>query len=202
MVFAFDLHNVILLPDRKKMLNLFWQARHQFGWKIFFNPYVLYNVYLILKNKGLAEPLFEKAARRHPLLGKLKPLFIDMIDCQIINQDVIDVIKSLKKQGFRVYLATNLWTAILPDLKKLFPDVLSLFDALYFPSDENGNVFKPHPEFYTDFMRKFGVSPDQIVFIDDDRANIKAAYEVGWRCILYKNVYDFKKQVLSYVSFC
>jgi FMN phosphatase YigB (HAD superfamily) len=180
------------------MLKLFWSARQTFGWSIFINPYVLYNVYLILKNKGLAEPLFEAMARRHRLLASMKPLFIKMIDCQIINKPVVDAIKMLKTHGYKVYLATNLWTALVPDFQKLFPDIVSLFESLYFPSQENGNLYKPDPEYYLDFMRRYSVVED-IVFVDDDRANIKAARQVGWKCILYKHAHDFKKQIDSFL---
>ena len=199
LVFVFDLHNVIFFPDRKRMRNLFWSARQTFGWHIFFNPYVLYNVSLILKNKGLAEPLFEAMARRHPLLAQLKPLFVKMIDCQTINQPVVDVIKTLKSRGYNVYLATNLWTALVPDFRRLFPEIVSLFDGFYFPSEENGNRYKPDPDYYHDFMRRYDVFKD-IVFIDDDRANIHAARQVGWHCILYNRHSELKRQIQAVLS--
>ncbi len=123
-----------------------------------------------------------------------------MINCQERNYGVIEIIKKLKADGCKIYLASNLWQSVLPHLQKLFPDVLMLFDALYFPSVENDNIYKPDPRFYTEFMKIFSLhNASSIVFIDDDADNIRAARSVGWHTILFIDVNDLKLRLKHFI---
>ncbi len=46
-------------------------------------------------------------------------------------------------------------------------------------------VIKPQHEIYTIAEQKAGFTGNDILFIDDSRANIVAAQELGWRCIWF-----------------
>ena len=44
---------------------------------------------------------------------------------------------------------------------------------------------KPHAEIFEVAERRFGVPPDQLVFLDDMPANIRAAEARGWQAVQF-----------------
>ena len=119
-IIVFDLHNVILLPDRRCMLSHFWESLSRFGFYTLFRPILLYEVWRVLCNHSPAEPEFDRYAQQKPILAQFKPTFVKMILCQRVNSDVIAIIDHLKNAGFSVYAASNLWASILPQMTKKY----------------------------------------------------------------------------------
>ena len=51
------------------------------------------------------------------------------------------------------------------------------------------HVVKPGKEIYKLLEKRFGLTPEKTVFIDDTAVNIETARELGWNGIVYKD-YD------------
>lgn len=69
-----------------------------------------------------------------------------------------------------------------------------LFDIVYYSSDLG--VKKPDPNVFKKFAMNIGVSPSQIIFFDDDAANVEAAKKVGFNAHVFKSA----SQVIQVVN--
>ena len=98
-----------------------------------------------------------------------------------INES-IDIIKRLKKSGYRVYLLSNL-SREAHDVYLKLNDIFSQFDDMMF-SFEVGYV-KPDPKIYRLLLKTYGLTASETLFIDDKKVNIDAAQRVGINGIVY-----------------
>lgn len=85
-------------------------------------------------------------------------------------------IQRMKQNGYRVYILSNYprWT------------YENTTEALSFLKDVDGAVFsfqvqqiKPEPEIYRSLLEKYGLKPEECVFLDDRQENIDAAAAQG-----------------------
>lgn len=60
-----------------------------------------------------------------------------------------------------------------------------LFDIVFYSSDLGAK--KPDVNIFKKFAAKMGVHPSEIVFFDDDAANVAAAKKVGFNAHIFKN---------------
>ncbi len=81
-------------------------------------------------------------------------------------------------ERYRVGLLTNIMPGFVRSLREhgLLPDVA--YDVIV-DSSEVGTI-KPEARIFQIAQERAGVSPHEILFIDDDRANIMAADQHGW----------------------
>jgi putative hydrolase of the HAD superfamily len=92
------------------------------------------------------------------------------------DQDVLDVVGSLRERGVQVHLATNQRSARAAHMR----DVLrygDLFDRTFYSADLG--VEKPDPAYFTAVVEALGVEPATCLLVDDRTPNIRAAREVG-----------------------
>lgn len=95
-----------------------------------------------------------------------------------------DWIVDLKNRGYNVLYISNYSDEL----------ITKTLDCLYFVPLLNGGIIsarekliKPEPEIYELLCRRFEVSPQECVFIDDMPDNITGAENVGMSGILFKN---------------
>ena len=86
-----------------------------------------------------------------------------------------ELIPLLKARGQRVFLLTNAPRAFHREKYRL--PYLHLFDGIFASCDVG--MLKPDPEIYRAFLRAFDLRARECLFIDDVRANIEGAAEVG-----------------------
>ena len=55
------------------------------------------------------------------------------------------------------------------------------------------HLCKPEPEIYTTLMQKCNLAYDESIFVDDNKINAQAAYNLGITGILYKNPKSFRR---------
>ncbi len=92
-----------------------------------------------------------------------------------------ELVAELKAAGYRLYLLSNAsvqqhvyWPG--------FP-VSRLLDGKLISCDVK--VIKPMPEIYRAFTEKFGLKPEECLFIDDAAVNIAGAVRCGWQGIVF-----------------
>ena len=108
-----------------------------------------------------------------------------------LNQDVLEIIKGLKK-NYKVVLFSNFLGDVLRKLLKKH-DAEEFFDEIIISSEHKTK--KPNPEFFDVLIRISGVKKDEILFIDDTKRNFEAAKEFGINAILYRDSETLKKEL-------
>jgi len=108
-------------------------------------------------------------------------LAADFYAGDIIAQDVIETIKTLRTDGHIVGLLSN----NSPDLADIMRGhgIADLFDPLIVSADIG--VMKPDAAAYQAVLDRINRPPDSLIFIDDNAVNIKAAQELGIHALLY-----------------
>ena len=108
-----------------------------------------------------------------------------LIDCFefIENKELIDFALKLKNKGYKIAILSNRSTLSKRIVLKFTR--VNLFDFVMMSCDVG--VKKPKPEIYELFLRKTGVRPKKIVFIDDKKRNIIPARKLGMNTILFVN---------------
>jgi putative hydrolase of the HAD superfamily len=101
----------------------------------------------------------------------------------VVDAEVLAVVRSARKAGWRVGLLTNATTRLGADLSRLGLD--GEFDVVL-NSCELG-VGKPAPAAFKAACRQLAVEPRRCVFVDDVVANVAAAAEVGMDAHVYRD---------------
>ena len=93
-----------------------------------------------------------------------------------------ELVRRLKAQGYGIYLLSNASTA----LRGYFPRIpgSECFDGLMVSAEEK--LLKPQHEIYERLYERFGLVPEQCVFIDDSPANIEGAMLTGMQGIVFR----------------
>ncbi|MEH2922115.1 glucose-1-phosphatase [Samsonia erythrinae] len=102
-----------------------------------------------------------------------------------LRSDVIDIMQCLRQEGNRVVILSNTNRLHCEYWPELFPQVEAAADKLYL-SQEIG-LRKPDLAIYQYVLAQEAVTPAQVVFFDDNPANVEAAQRLGIYSILVTN---------------
>jgi len=94
------------------------------------------------------------------------------------------LLRGLKEAGHAVHGLTNMPGPVFPALAARFPE-LGLFEATVVSGDEG--VIKPDPRIYEILIARTGLDPARTLFIDDSRANVAAAADLGFAVHLFEH---------------
>jgi epoxide hydrolase-like predicted phosphatase len=96
------------------------------------------------------------------------------------DEDVIAAVRSARDAGVRTGLISNSWGTSIYD-----PDALEgMFDEIVISGDVG--LHKPQPEIYKLAADRLGVAPEECVFVDDLRENVRGAEEVGMTAVFHR----------------
>lgn len=121
---------------------------------------------------------------------EIRRAFADMGKCITQREFAIPLIESLKKRGFQVLYLSNYSAHV----KNLTAEQLS-----FLPHTDGGvfsyevKLIKPDRRIYEAIIEKYGLTPSECIFIDDNEQNIAMANEIGINGIVYKTY----EQVIS-----
>ena len=103
-------------------------------------------------------------------------------------------IRSFQELGYVVYLLSNY-------SRRMYSQTI---EELSFVEDVDGAIFsyeveavKPEREIYESLFQKYGLEPTECVFLDDNRANIIAANELGMATILFHTKSQAEEELKS-----
>ena len=105
------------------------------------------------------------------------------------KESTVHTMQKLKAAGYRLYYLTNIPADIMDELRQR--DWFSLFDGGVASCDVH--LCKPEPAIYTTLMQTCNLAYDESIFIDDNKVNAQAAYNLGITGILYKNPKSFER---------
>ncbi|MEI6510456.1 MAG: HAD-IA family hydrolase [Candidatus Uhrbacteria bacterium] len=101
-----------------------------------------------------------------------------------INEEVVGLIKRLRRLGWKVGLFSNNSAENATDFRYRGYD--TWFDVSLFSGDVNR--MKPEPEAFEMLAEALGVPVTELVFIDDSERSLSTAAEVGYEPILFTTV--------------
>ena len=104
------------------------------------------------------------------------------------KESTVHTMQKLKAAGYRLYYLTNIPADIMDELRQR--EWFSLFDGGVASCEVH--LCKPEPAIYTTLMQTCNLAYESI-FIDDNKVNAQAAYNLGITGILYKNPKSFER---------
>lgn len=126
---------------------------------------------LLTKEKGLPVTLYNK------IWSLKQEKTFDIINNSFeYDEDKVNLLKHLKKEGYILYCASNsIWNSI--KLMLLRTGLLEYFD--YFISNEEVKRPKPYPEMYLQCISRSGLSVSEVMICEDSHIGRKAAIDSG-----------------------
>jgi 2-haloacid dehalogenase len=95
-------------------------------------------------------------------------------------QGTVDILAALRARGVPLYALSNWSAETYPVAERRF-DFLSWFDGVLISGREG--MKKPDPRIFTLLLDRFGLKPDDAVYIDDSPRNVAAAEACGIRAV-------------------
>lgn len=102
-------------------------------------------------------------------------------------QPTVDILKSLKDQGYRLLALTNWSDETFPVALEMY-EFLGWFEGILVSGKEK--LKKPDPAIFKLLMKRYQLNPSSSIFIDDNMKNIDAANSVGIDAIHFKSAED------------
>ncbi len=100
----------------------------------------------------------------------------------------------LKQHGIRTAILSNMGDTVLASIQREF-DWLSRFDVLIWSFEHK--MAKPDAAIYRLTLDKLGTRPEETLFIDDKRANIDAARDLGLLAIQFSTVEKLREDLIA-----
>lgn len=110
------------------------------------------------------------------------------------NGPLVEYIHELRSAGYQIGIMSNIGSDWITS-ELLNPTEQELFSHMIL-SYELG-VTKPDPRIYQIAIDRFGLLPEEIVFIDDQTLYIEAAKEQGMQGIVYTNLQALKTELTT-----
>lgn len=130
------------------------------------------------------EELLQAFVERDPEIEKeLREAYRDIHGMVTPREYAIPWIKKLKENGYRVLFLSNF-------AKKAEEECAEALDFL--PYTDGGilsyqeKMIKPNPEIYRLLLRRYGLLPEECVFLDDTLKNVETAQAEGMMGILFQ----------------
>jgi len=193
LVFVFDLHKVILHRSKRSICWFFFRRlviRSGFVQYIF-NPVFWVRLLKARYQTGVTDDIFERLLVYYPKLKKYRADFVALENLQAPNSTVVNVIRTLKAKGYRIYLLSNVGHTACSQLRLTMDSLFAHFDGLFYPTREQGYLQKPDPAFYKAFLKQFqfdeSMREQRVLFIDDNFLNISVAAQLGFSSLHFKS---------------
>ncbi len=183
---VFDVGNVLVSFRWRELmeeLGLSKDLQTIFGKKVFENPFWIELDRGVLDEKDV----ISKIRGENSEYGKEFDLIWENVDKLVEPYDyTVNMIDTLKKRGFRVYLLSNYPVSLFelhtkcghfPFLDKIDGKVVSAYVKLV----------KPDREIYEYLLKKYDLKAEECVFLDDRPENVEGARKVGMEGILFEN---------------
>ncbi len=129
---------------------------------------------------------------RFNIKGNIDELREEILRRFIIRPGMLRLVGELRKRGYRVGILSD-QTNWLDELNKRF----RFFDSFdYVFNSYHMKKAKRQLELFQQVVEEMGVSPDEVLFVDDTEVNVTKAREAGFRAVLFSDV-DSLRELLK-----
>ena len=108
----------------------------------------------------------------------------DWVKIHYLKTDTADYMAELKRRGYRIYILSNLSVESYEFIRKY--DFFRLIDGGVFSYQERS--CKPEEKIYRVLLDRYGLVPEETVFLDDNADNIAEANRLGIHGILFTDL--------------
>ncbi len=115
--------------------------------------------------------------------GESRRLMNDFFRGDDLNVAMLGLARSLEGE-YELAILSNAWSNAREAFVERF-GLDELFDEMIISAEVG--LAKPDPQIYHLTVRRLGVEPEEILFIDDRLENIEAAREAGFHAVHYRN---------------
>lgn len=206
-IFLWDLHDVLLQKNTRKMLQTFWQYENKKQLFSHLNFALIKKLFSQLRrlatSGGTGEEFIQLTKENNnPYLAEI---ILRMVNIQYPIQGSLAILQSLHEQGYTHYIGSNIGETAFNDIinAKKHPHLADLFSffnlahpqVVYYHSDPTKIIKKPDVQFFLSFIKNNHIDLDNVsvIFIDDCYDNIRAAKKVGFIAIHFKNPAQLKR---------
>lgn len=140
---------------------------------------------------------FELALRELNLTENWRKIRQRHLNYLIINQAVFRLVLNWQKRGYKILLLSKnvpgqfRYIVKKYHLRKYFKNIINTYDL---------GQPKASKKTIQYVLKKFKVKPKEVIYIDDQDFNLPAAKKLGVKTFLYKNLYQFRKDLNNFVK--
>jgi len=195
-VIAIDLHGVLFRHDYKKMVATAFKSKQKLTLiRALLSPSLWKDIIKLIRKGAVAEEFLVGLAETHQRLKPFVQLGITIANQQRPNESLIQLLKQLKKQGYELYLFSNIGSIIFDDLRKKFPTIFNMFKSFTVPEKSTGYIRKPNSNAFRKYLETNNLTKKKIILIDDKNRNVQAAQQQGIHAILFRSVDQLEQEL-------
>lgn len=117
-----------------------------------------------------------KAAGRELTVADYMRVCCDRPEEEFIRPEAVAVVRAMRAAGIRVGILTNDLSAFLGPTWK---EGIRFFREIDSYTDVSDGVMKPDPRAYAEALAALGEKPENVLFVDDQPANVEGARNAG-----------------------
>ena len=186
--FVFDLHGVIFRFDPILAITAAIHApSKKLLLKTVLNPWIIWDVIKLLHNSAVVEEAIMAIGYKYPNLKAIIPTALKIANAQSPIWPTMQLIKQIKRNGFKLYIFSNIGEQSASILQAKYPEIFALFDGILVTESQDNYIMKPSQASFNKFLNKFNLEKQQIIFIDDKQSNIHIARTMGIAAIQFIN---------------
>lgn len=118
--------------------------------------------------------------------------WVEMIDGAILGS--VDIMMELRRRGYPLYAITNFSSEKLKIAMQAYP-FLRGFNGMIVSGDVK--LLKPDPAIYKALLDTYHLNPRELLFIDDRRENVQAAWECGFHAIHFLSPAQLEQDLIE-----
>ncbi|MFA6274452.1 MAG: HAD-IA family hydrolase [Candidatus Paceibacterota bacterium] len=151
--------------------------------------------YLCNLGKNSYEELYALVARELGASDKQVDYIHELMkknrNTRALNEELIEIIKDLKKKNYQIGLISNNYIGLRQEL--IDYKIIDLFDSIVVSSEVGCQ--KPQPEIFEILFKELKVKSNEVIFVDDSMSSLVGAENIGYIPILYKNNGQLKEEL-------
>lgn len=122
------------------------------------------------------------------LIAAWGPRFNESIGAPISG--MLDIVRELDADGVPLFAITNFSGEFWKPFRAENAEIFDRFRDIVVSGDEK--LIKPDPAIYHLALHRFGLAPEQAMFVDDNAANVVAARAIGIDAVLFTDADAFR----------
>lgn len=194
----FDLGNVIINYNKDNIVNHFTRKDDE---KNFLKEKIINSEEWKLLDLGQIDndEAIERVQKRNDSKYKdlIKEFWHEWYKVQPINEDVVNIAKSLRNNNYNIYVLSNMAIETYEYFKK--EEFFSICDGIVISGYEK--VKKPDSRIFNILLERYNLNPNECLFIDDDDTfkSFETANKLGikGRRTIPNNAEDIKKSLME-----